>query len=701
MPTTVPTMAAPASKPARPRINISPSAPVELSPLPRSDPGAVPAAPAAPEGAPQSRTAQLRSVIGPRPRSRDSSSSSDAGSAPAPNSRIGQGSCDNDDMADLDFETPGNLVLIKALGEGISGQVYQAVHRPTGRVLAKKTISTTPEAAVFEKILRELDINRRCVDSPHIARYYSSFLEAEDTVIAICMEYCAGGSLQAISQRYHQLLGVVHISEKVLATISSDVLSGLDYLHSMNVVHRDIKPSNILLTANGQTKICDFGVSGVLVDSIAGTFTGTSLFMAPERLRGEPCGINGDVWSLGLTIYQVATGNNPYDIGDEQQIGPFDFLEMVNKDPPPTLPPDTEKIKWTPHMRSFLKHTLAKDPAGRKGPKRMLDHPWIKTLALPLGERQSMARFVAGAWGWSTDGPPPVKIPELVNSGNMSRSSDRGLHMPSGANGPSTLRPSGKDGHPFSLLTPTTARPLRRRNPSETTRLGHASSTSSVSGSETDTDTESSAPLPPLTREQAAIDLEPSPAPTRPQQKGRSKVLALGLDRLTISTDSSPVHGETDMLRTAVPARPSQPVPQPILPSTRPDPLTFNDPINLVPPTRTKNKTRPKLTLAPITKPDQLHSPTLAIPPLSVQIKAPTPNRMDADGRPVSPHSLAAARQREQALGLVGEGTLEEFESPPVILQPPVRKLHLHRPFPPRPFPNVAASSSNDEAYEY
>lgn len=78
------------------------------------------------------------------------------------------------------------------------------------------------------------------------------------------------------------------IGEKVLAKLAESILKGLDYLYSRRIIHRDIKPSNILVTKEGQMKLCDFGVSGELINSVAGTFTGTSTYMA---VRNSVCSL--------------------------------------------------------------------------------------------------------------------------------------------------------------------------------------------------------------------------------------------------------------------------------------------------------------------------------------------------------------------------------------------------------------------------
>jgi mitogen-activated protein kinase kinase len=140
---------------------------------------------------------------------------------------------------------------------------------------------------MHRQILRELSFNRSC-DSPHIVKYYTSFLTPDSSSITICMEYCAGRSLDNVYKQVKARAG--RTGEVVLGKIACGVLGGLSYLHERKIIHRgtafvflanvDIKPSNILITREGNVKLCDFGVSGELVNSLAGTFTGTSYYMA-------------------------------------------------------------------------------------------------------------------------------------------------------------------------------------------------------------------------------------------------------------------------------------------------------------------------------------------------------------------------------------------------------------------------------------
>ena len=132
----------------------------------------------------------------------------------------------------------------------------------------------------------------------------------------------------------------------VLGKITVAILNGLNYLYDTHrIMHRDIKPSNVLVNSKGSIKLCDFGVSGELVNSVADTFVGTSTYMAPERIQGAKYSIKSDVWSVGLTVMELAIGRFPFDasetvVGGREQgpAGILDLLQQIVHEPPPKLP---------------------------------------------------------------------------------------------------------------------------------------------------------------------------------------------------------------------------------------------------------------------------------------------------------------------------------------------------------------------------
>lgn len=182
----------------------------------------------------------------------------------------------------------------------------------SGLVMAMKEIRLELEDIKFAQIIMELDILHRCV-SPFIIDFYGAFFQ--EGSVYICIEYMDGGSIDK--------LYADGVPEGVLRKITLSTVMGLKSLKDdHNIIHRDVKPTNILVNSRGQVKICDFGVSGNLVASIAKTNIGCQSYMAPERISGggmSAAGAGGgtysvqsDIWSLGLTIIECALGRYPY-----------------------------------------------------------------------------------------------------------------------------------------------------------------------------------------------------------------------------------------------------------------------------------------------------------------------------------------------------------------------------------------------------
>lgn len=184
----------------------------------------------------------------------------------------------------------------------------------TGVVMAMKELRLELDEAKFSAIIMELDILHRCL-SPYIIDFYGAFFQ--EGAVYICIEFMDGGSIDKI---YGD-----GIPENVLRKITYATTQGLKTLKDEhNIIHRDVKPTNILVNTMGQVKICDFGVSGNLVASIAKTNIGCQSYMAPERISGggmsqagaNPGGgtysVQSDIWSLGLSIIECAMGRYPY-----------------------------------------------------------------------------------------------------------------------------------------------------------------------------------------------------------------------------------------------------------------------------------------------------------------------------------------------------------------------------------------------------
>ena len=182
---------------------------------------------------------------------------------------------------------------------------------------------------------------------------------------------CFIRSLDRISKDF----GPVRVD--VLGKIAEAILGGLTYLYNVfRIMHRDIKPSNVLVNSRGFLKLCDFGVSGELVNSVADTFVGTSTYMAPERIQGAKYSVKSDVWSVGLTLMELAIGRFPFDsddasAGDRASAGPtgiLDLLQQIVHEPAPRLP---KSDAFPSILEDMIQKCLLKDPEKRPTPQQL------------------------------------------------------------------------------------------------------------------------------------------------------------------------------------------------------------------------------------------------------------------------------------------------------------------------------------------
>ena len=152
----------------------------------------------------------------------------------------------------------------------------------------------------------EIEILKSCKD-PNIVRYKEDFYEGGK--ILLVMEFCEGGALDNFISKLRRPLKEPELLQKF-----SQILSGLQYIHSRNILHRDLKPANIFLTSNQDLKIGDFGISKSLTGTrqMAKTFCGTPCYMAPEVLGGKLYNHKADIWSLGCILYELATLQVPF-----------------------------------------------------------------------------------------------------------------------------------------------------------------------------------------------------------------------------------------------------------------------------------------------------------------------------------------------------------------------------------------------------
>ncbi|TIA44232.1 MAP kinase [Aureobasidium pullulans] len=262
-----------------------------------------------------------------------------------------------------------DLQVIKELGAGNGGTVSKVMHTATKVVMARKIIHVEAKKEIRKRIVRELQIMHEC-NSSSIVSFYGAFLNDMGDVV-MCMEYMDVGSLDSISKNF----GPVRVD--VLGKIAESVLGGLAYLYRMHrIMHRDIKPSNILVNSKGQIKLCDFGVSSELDNSVADTFVGTGTYMAPERIQGSPYTVKSDVWSVGLSLMELAIGKFPFhsENGEDDDLagpqGILDLLQQIVLEPSPKLPKSDAFPKI---LHDVIDKCLMKNPDDRPTPAELFE----------------------------------------------------------------------------------------------------------------------------------------------------------------------------------------------------------------------------------------------------------------------------------------------------------------------------------------
>jgi len=251
------------------------------------------------------------------------------------------------------------------IGEGSTGIVCIATERNSLKQVAVKRMDLRKQQR-RELLFNEVVIMRDYHHS-NIVEMYDSYLVEDE--LWVVMEYLEGGALTDIVTN-------VRMTEEQIATVCKMCLKALAYLHSQGVIHRDIKSDSILLAADGNVKLSDFGFCAQVSTELPKrkSLVGTPYWMSPEVISRLPYGPEVDIWSLGIMVIEMVDGEPPF-----FNEPPLQAMRRIRDMPPPKL----KNQKVSPQLQGFLYKMLVRDPAQRTSAVELLHHPFLRQAGHP------------------------------------------------------------------------------------------------------------------------------------------------------------------------------------------------------------------------------------------------------------------------------------------------------------------------------
>src|SRR5215470_5675139 len=249
----------------------------------------------------------------------------------------------------MSLQTVGRYEIIGELGRGAMGVVYKANDPTIGRTVALKTMRLDANGLDSGELLRRFQNEARAaglLNHPNIVTIYDA--GEQDGMFYIAMEFIEGTTLQALLAEKHLL------PSDEAVQIAREICQGLAYAHCNGIVHRDVKPANIMITAQGAVKIMDFGIAkagGSMTST--GQILGTPNYMAPEQVKGRPPDGRSDLFSLGVVLYEMLTGEKPFAGQNVTTI----IYKIVNEKP---IAPRELDMTVHPGLSSIVNKALAK-----------------------------------------------------------------------------------------------------------------------------------------------------------------------------------------------------------------------------------------------------------------------------------------------------------------------------------------------------
>ena len=327
----------------------------------------------------------------------------------------------------------GDYIILGTLGAGGMGKVYKVRNTLTDRVEAMKVLlpDLSDQKDLADRFLREIKVLASLHD-PNIAELRTAL--TIDNQLVMIIEYVEGITLAA-----RLLQGPIRYADSL--SYIDQILAALSYAHARQIVHRDIKPANMMLTPQGIVKLMDFGIARSGNDlglTMTGTTLGSIAYMSPEQVRCEAIDARSDLYSVGVSLYEMITGQRPY-VSDNN----FEVMQahlQVPPTPPIDLKPDLPVV-----LSQLMLMAMAKDPAQRFQSADAL-RAALKSVAPSLGEPTPIAPLAPESQLDLTAPPTPRPVTAGVSRPITAR--------------PITARPiTAQPVAPLPVATPPTAAP--------------------------------------------------------------------------------------------------------------------------------------------------------------------------------------------------------------------------------------------------
>lgn len=284
----------------------------------------------------------------------------------------------------------GRFVLGDRIGSGGMSTVYLGTDEVLERPVAIKVLKPEHVGSDVGARFRREGRTAARLSHPNIVQVYDAGEDELDgrEVSYIVMEHVSGGDLKERVRERGPL------SEKALSGIGADVAAGLAHAHERGVIHRDVKPQNVLLDEHGQPKLADFGIARALDSTQAtqtGAYLGTAIYSSPEQLQGGEVTPKSDIYSLGITLYEAATGSPPFSGTPVEVIG--QQLAGVLE------PPRQRGASIGADLEGRIMDCLAKEPDGRPGASGLRERLLQAGASAATGPARVGAGGMIGAGG--------------------------------------------------------------------------------------------------------------------------------------------------------------------------------------------------------------------------------------------------------------------------------------------------------------